>query len=108
MFETVNFKSGQIRFCSESMDDEDILQVAFPNNYILDLGWYGKNGFILYIIRDMDWSVPLVEYHFLNEELAEGVLHLAIERIEKEIINSKPYYGSLWKTEKIVNSKIII
>lgn len=103
MFESVNFKSGKVRFCSESMDNEDILQAEFPNNYILDLGWYGnRNGFILYIIRNMEWSVPVVEYQFFNEKLAEKVLYLAIERIEKEISSPKPYHGALRKTEKIV------
>lgn len=102
MFETIDFKSGQVEFCSESMDNEDILQVIFPNNYILDLGWYKKNCFILYIIHNMNWSMPVAEYHFSNEKLAENILHLAIEKIEKELITSNLCYNPNYKTEKII------
>lgn len=103
MFESVNFKSGKVRFCSGCMDDEDILRVEFPKNYILDLGWYGNsNGFIIYIILDMEWAVPVVEYQFFDDKLAETALRLAVGRIEKEAACSKPYYGALWETEKIV------
>ena len=102
MFETVNFQSGKVCFCSKAMDDEDILQVEYPKNYLLDLGWYGsRNGFILYIIRDREWSVPFVQYQFFKEDLAESALALAVERIEKEIAN--PILSEqLWKTEKIL------
>lgn len=103
MFEDIDFKSGEIRFSSENINDEDILQVEYPDNYILDLGWYGKSGgFALYIIRDFEWSVPVVEYHFYDETLINEILSLGIARIEKEMACSKSHYGQLWKTEKIV------
>lgn len=103
MFEHIDFRSGEVRYCSGCLEDEDILQVAYPNNYILDLGWYGQNrGFVLYIIRDYEWSVPVVKYTFFKSEQIEEILNSAIQRIEKEAAISKPYYGELWETEEII------
>lgn len=47
---------------------EDILQISFQNNILLDLGWYPEldfNGrFVLRVIKDYDWEEPLYEIEF--------------------------------------------
>lgn len=50
---------------SEQLDElrEDMLQVEFPNGYILDIGWkpsFDINGkFYIYLIKDFDWEQPV-------------------------------------------------
>lgn len=42
---------------------EDLLQIVFSNNYLLDLGWYPEgdiNGnFVIQIVKDYDWDKPV-------------------------------------------------
>jgi len=42
---------------------EDLLQVQFPNDIILDIGWYpsfDQNGsFRICLIKELDWSNPI-------------------------------------------------
>lgn len=42
---------------------EDMLQVEFPNGYILDVGWrpsFDISGtFYIYLIKDFDWENPI-------------------------------------------------
>ncbi|MEZ3139535.1 MULTISPECIES: hypothetical protein [unclassified Citrobacter] len=42
---------------------EDMLQVEFPNGYVLDVGWrpsFDINGkFYIYLIKDFDWEEPV-------------------------------------------------
>lgn len=97
MFLDIDFLSGVKKFESSELE-EDMLQVDYPNNYILDVGWY-KDKFIIYIIRDYEWEVPVVKYITNNEDTLNKLLKDAIARIEVESHNQKSYYGSLWKTE---------
>ena len=51
---------------------EDLLQISFLDNYLLDLGWYPEgntNGkFVLHIIKDFDWEKPI-----LKKEINYGI-----------------------------------
>jgi len=42
---------------------EDMLQVEFPDGYVLDVGWrpsFDVNGkFYIYLIKDFDWEEPV-------------------------------------------------
>lgn len=44
---------------------EDLLQISYKNNYIIDAGWYpefNKNGkFKIYIIKNGEWNNPIKE-----------------------------------------------
>ena len=98
MFENYDFKPGYVTYnpyklSPNDMTDlkylsEDMLQVEYPNSYILDVGWYGKfqtlNGvFIIQIIKDTDWEKPiLIEEYKSVTELYEG-MKIAIDRIKK-------------------------
>ncbi|NPC92658.1 hypothetical protein HOO54_10560 [Bacillus sp. WMMC1349] len=72
MFENIDFTPGQITHndfiinLNQPLDfdddglKEDMFKVNYPNNYILDIGWYsGVNKFIVFIIRDGDWEKPI-------------------------------------------------
>ena len=63
------FKKGKIVFneldiaifenneVEESLLMEDLLQVEYPNGFILDVGWYvAVQRFIVYIIKDFNWE----------------------------------------------------
>ena len=43
---------------------EDLLQVEYANQIVLDLGWYPEldpNGFfIIYVIKNYNWDTPII------------------------------------------------
>ena len=40
-----------------------MLQVVYPNNYFLDMGWYDDIGkYVIYIIKDFESGVPVAKY----------------------------------------------
>lgn len=75
--EQVDFKSGEIVYnefwidfdkaYSEQMDclTEDLLQVKFPNGYLLDIGWYPEcdidGEFLIQLIKSENWEVPVCQ-----------------------------------------------
>ena len=78
MFEKINFGKGIVNQYIDfniSIDSslyeiidllkEDLIQVSYINNYILDLGWYPEfdtNGlFRLVIIDNHDWGNPIIK-----------------------------------------------
>jgi hypothetical protein len=60
--ELSNLIDYDIALISENLK-EDLLQAAFPNEQILDIGWYpefDKNGaFRISLIADRDWESPI-------------------------------------------------
>lgn len=83
MYNDIDFLSGQIAWCEEELQ-EDMLQVIYPNNYILDMGWYeGAKSFIIYIIKDCDWDTPVAKYMVADRKYLRNVLVQAIDRVEK-------------------------
>ncbi|PZD93130.1 hypothetical protein DNH61_24675 [Paenibacillus sambharensis] len=87
MFENFEFKPGKITYnpyklSPEDLTDlewvtEDMVQIEYPNSYILDVGWYGDaskgNGkFVVYIIKEKNWEQPVYrEEHKTLEDLYE-------------------------------------
>ena len=101
-FENIDFKNGVVKhietdFSRESLR-EDMLQVAYDNDYLLDVGWYGShNGFIIHIIKNQDWEKPLLKTHKSIQNLQEAVIG-AVEFIEKlKNMNSKTIKNSKLK-----------
>ncbi|MBE6752783.1 MAG: hypothetical protein E7559_00265 [Ruminococcaceae bacterium] len=96
-----DFLSGEVVWLEECRE-EDMLQVRYPHNYTLDMGWYEGDGkYIIYIIKDHEWGVPVVRYSAESEEDMTVLLQQAAERIEHESQTNKTYYGGLWTTEEI-------
>ena len=101
MFSDIDFRSGDVRW-SEDYRQEDMLQVVYPNNYVLDMGWYDAiSRYVIYIVKDFEWGVPVVKYSAETEDDIKVLLQKAIEKVDYESNNGKSYYGGLWKTEII-------
>jgi len=95
----IDFLSGEVHWL-ETCRGEDMLMVVYPNNYILDMGWYeGINKYAIYIIKDNCWAVPVAKYSAENENDIALLLEEAVEKINDESQDSVPYYGKLWTTE---------
>ncbi len=73
-----SFGSGRVAFwgldrlrqsvsLKEQIDElkEDLAQVVFPNNVLLDVGWYPEfdesGSFVVVVVRGEDWSSPLFD-----------------------------------------------
>ena len=81
----INFLSGNIKWL-EKCRQEDMLQVEYQNNYILDMGWYeGIDKYIIYIVKDFEWSVPVVKYFAKTDDDMIELLKQAVEKIETEL-----------------------
>lgn len=90
-------KKGEIVFNELSLKDntslndqldnlkEDMLQVEFPDGYILDVGWkpsFDINGkFHVYLIKDFDWGDPV--YFGIANDISSllGGINKAIRKI---------------------------
>lgn len=71
---SINYKTGKVIYdgfhidfskaFSEQLDNltEDLLQVEFPGNFLLDIGWYPeyepKGHFIVQLIKEENWEKP--------------------------------------------------
>lgn len=101
MFENFDFNPGIVKYnpyklSPDDMTDikwlsEDMLQVEYPNNYILDVGWYGKsftlNGvFIIYIIKNFKWESPVFKQEYKSVIELYGGMEIAINRV-KQLLN---------------------
>ena len=99
-----NFQNGNIIYdnfcfdvskkieCQEDSLVEDLLQVSFPDNLLLDLGWYPEfditGQFVLQIIRNYDWDIPLYKREFSN-----------LCMVYKELSDALKYIGSVCTRE---------
>ncbi|MCZ8960019.1 hypothetical protein [Escherichia albertii] len=70
----------------EQLDElrEDMLQVEFPDGYILDVGWrpsFDINGkFYIYLIKDFDWEEPVYSGNAENIDSLELKINQAINK----------------------------
>ncbi|MFB9077977.1 hypothetical protein ACFFLS_04825 [Flavobacterium procerum] len=89
-FENIDFKNGTVThiendFSRESLR-EDMLQVSYPKNYLLDVGWYGSSkGFRILIIKNQNWETPVAQTQKGVYQLHEAILR-AIEIIEQFVL----------------------
>ena len=73
----------------ESQEDllqEDMLQIEFPNEFIIDVGWYdSKKAFIIYVIQCYNWENPIKKVFAKSlVELKSHIDNLIFEFGEKE------------------------
>jgi len=58
---------------------EDMFQADYPNNYVIDVGWYlGVNKFRIYVIKDSNWEEPVLridcgDINTLNSRVEECI-----------------------------------
>ncbi len=62
MFSEIDFQNGIITYCeTEDIKKEDLLQVVYPNNILLDVGWYAATkAYHIYVIVHDDWEHPKI------------------------------------------------
>ena len=70
---------------------EDLIYIAYDNNYILDVGWYPEGdlsgAFIVKIVRNYNWDNPVIE-----EECTDlNSLQLSLEKLIIQASNF-PFY----------------
>ena len=88
MFEKFDFTPGRVTqndfpieediLLNEDNDElkEDMLQVVYPQNYTLDVGWYsGIKKFIVFVVKDYNWEEPIVK-----------IICEDIEGVKKEVL----------------------
>lgn len=99
----IDFKSGIVSYDDFDVDplvpyekqltslDEDMLQVEYPQGYVLDIGWYHDvNGkFVVRVIKDCDWDQPVFIKETRNLARLEKFVQQSIDLI-MQLINNKP------------------
>jgi hypothetical protein len=96
MFKQLDFSPGIVVFddfnlnvdlpLDEDNDDlkEDMFQVEYPNDYIIDLGWYsGIKQFIVYIIKDCNWEEPIEKIKCQTIEGLDNYVQLCIDKVRE-------------------------
>lgn len=95
LLKNLNFQNGQVSHLDYELDfdlsieeqdgtlREDLLQVQYPANYLLDFGWYcppnSQDGvFMIYIIVHFDWNNPVKVWKSKSLEEAHDHLLTAI------------------------------
>lgn len=97
--EGIDFKSGEIIYDEFHVDfsktllkqldslTEDLLQVKYADNYLLDLGWYPEyeaNGkFVVQLIKDRKWNSPKYKACCKSQEGLMQILETAISFVSK-------------------------
>lgn len=91
---TVDFGFGKVIFLDDTKK-EDMLQVEYPNGFLLDMGWY-QNRYIVSIIQNFDWEHPVKQYETAERNQLSAFLTKAVRLVEKKsqsaVANGKRTY----------------
>ena len=78
----MDFDTGKVIFL-DTTRKEDMLQVEYPNCFLLDMGWY-QDRYILSIIQNFDWTHPVQQYETTETNQLPALLTEAVRLVEKE------------------------
>ena len=78
----MDFGTGKIIFL-DITQKEDMLQVEYPNGFLLDMGWY-QDRYIIFVIHNFDWSHPVQQYETTETNQLPTLLTEAVRLVEKE------------------------
>ena len=78
----MDFDTGKVIFL-DATRKEDMLQVEYPNGFLLDMGWY-QDRYIILVIRDFDWAHPVKRYETADRDQLPALLTEAVRLVEKE------------------------
>ena len=78
----VNFGTGKVIFLDVTRK-EDMLQVEYPNCFLLDMGWY-QDRYIISVIHNFDWANPVQQYETTETNQLPALLMEAVYLVEKE------------------------
>ena len=102
MFENIDFGIGVIKKyidfnvkedipLEQQVDllKEDLLQVSYHNNYILDIGWYpefDEEGiFRVSVIKDYEWNNPIIQKSCRDLKVLYEYVHECINFIQTKL-----------------------
>ena len=75
----MDFDTGKVIFL-DATRKEDMLQVEYPNCFLLDMGWYH----IISVIHNFDWANPVQQYETTETNQLPKLLTEAVRLVEKE------------------------
>ena len=78
----VDFSTGTVTFLDDTQK-EDMLQVEYPNGFLLDMGWY-QDRYIISVIHNFDWANPVQQYETTETNQLPKLLTEAVRLVEKE------------------------
>ena len=78
----VDFGTGKVIFLDVTRK-EDMLQVEYPNGFLLDMGWY-QDRYIISVIHNFDWANPVQQYETTETNQLPALLMEAVYLVEKE------------------------
>ena len=78
----IDFDTGKVIFL-EATRKEDMLQVEYPNCFLLDMGWY-QDRYIISVIHNFDWANPVQQYETTETNQLPKLLTEAVRLVEKE------------------------
>ena len=78
----IDFDTGKVIFL-DATRKEDMLQVEYPNCFLLDMGWY-QDRYIISVIYDFDWANPVQQYETTETNQLPALLMEAVYLVEKE------------------------
>ena len=78
----LDFGTGKVIFLDVTRK-EDMLQVEYPNCFLLDMGWY-QDRYIISVIHNFDWANPVQQYETTETNQLPALLMEAVYLVEKE------------------------
>ena len=78
----MDFDTGKVIFL-DATRKEDMLQVEYPNCFLLDMGWY-QDRYIISVIHNFDWANPVQQYETVERNQLPKLLTEAVRLVEKE------------------------
>lgn len=78
----IDFDTGNVIFL-DATRKEDMLQVEYPNCFLLDMGWY-QDRYIISVIHNFDWANPVQQYETTETNQLPKLLTEAVRLVEKE------------------------
>ena len=78
----MDFDTGKVIFL-DATRKEDMLQVEYPNYFLLDMGWY-QDRYIISVIHNFDWANPVQQYETTETNQLSKLLTEAVRLVEKE------------------------
>lgn len=78
----MDFDTGKVIFL-DATRKEDMLQVEYPNCFLLDIGWY-QDRYIISVIHNFDWANPVQQYETTETNQLPKLLTEAVGLVEKE------------------------
>lgn len=78
----MDFDTGKVIFL-DATRKEDMLQVEYPNCFLLDMGWY-QDRYIISVIHNFDWANPVQQYETTETNQLPKLSTEAVRLVEKE------------------------